>query len=130
MLEPAQGMVPRQVAKWLDSLDLAYQVRNMRRDLANGFIVAEILSRYYPKEVSIYTYDNGNNHARRRDNWEQIAKVLAHREFTLKPSEYEPIFNQAPEGAQAFLFKLYEFLTHKKVDPVFPDNAKDAKTKA
>ena len=35
-----------------------------------SFIIAEILSRYFPKDVSIYTYDNGNNSNKRRDNWE------------------------------------------------------------
>ena len=57
------------------------------------FIVAEILSRYYPKEVSIYTFDNGLNLNKRRDNWEQIARVLAKKGLTVKPLEYEPIFH-------------------------------------
>jgi len=48
--------LPRDVINWLDSLDLAYSVRNVRRDLANGFVVAEILSRYFPREVNIYTF--------------------------------------------------------------------------
>ena len=56
--------------KWLDSMDLSYQVRNLRRDIANGFIVAEILSRYCPKEVKIYTFDNGLKKDKRKDNWE------------------------------------------------------------
>lgn len=64
--------IPRQMIKWLDSLDLAYSIRNVRRDLANGFIVAEILSRYYPKEVTIYSFDNGLKKDKRKDNWEQI----------------------------------------------------------
>ena len=70
MIEPPSGFIPREIAKWLDSLDLAYQVRNFRRDLANGFIIAEILSRYYPKEVRIYTYYNDNHSSKRKDNWE------------------------------------------------------------
>lgn len=36
MIENPKGYFPREIAKWLDSLDLAYQVRNFRRDLANG----------------------------------------------------------------------------------------------
>lgn len=53
--------------------------------MQNGFIVAEILSRYYPKEVSIYSYDNGLKLAKKQDNWEQIAKLLAKKDFTLVP---------------------------------------------
>jgi len=68
---------------------------------------------------------------RRRDNWEQITKVLSKREYTIKSDEYEPIFNQAPDVAETFLFKLYEFLTHKKVDPVFVEaDNKNPKAKA
>jgi hypothetical protein len=38
--------------------------------LANGFLVAEILSRYFPKEINTYTFDNGLKREKRRDNWE------------------------------------------------------------
>ena len=42
IIENPQGPVPREIAKWLDSLDLAYEVRNFRRDLANGYLNKKI----------------------------------------------------------------------------------------
>ncbi len=65
--------LPREMLRWLNSLDLAYQVRNIRRDLANGFVAAEMLQRYYPKEVNIFTYYNGLNVLQKKDNWLRLA---------------------------------------------------------
>lgn len=108
--------IPRELIKWLDSLDLAYSVRNVRRDMANGFIVAEILSRFYPKEVNIYSFGNGLKKDQRKDNWEQISKLLSKKDFEVSVNDYEAIYNQAENAAYQFLCRLYEFLAHKKLN--------------
>jgi hypothetical protein len=66
--------MPREVLQWLDGLDLSYAVRNTKMDLANGFIIAEILTRKFPNELSILTFYNAQKKEKKIDNWQQIQK--------------------------------------------------------
>ena len=55
----------RDLIKWLQSLDLTIQIKNPKRDLSNGFAIAEIFSCYYPQDVETFSYENATGMARK-----------------------------------------------------------------
>ena len=63
-------VLPRDVMKWLQSMDLSVVcVRNVRRECSNGYVVAEIMSRYFPHNVSIHMFHNGTSLECKEKNW-------------------------------------------------------------
>lgn len=47
-----------------------------RRDLANGCVVAEILARYYPQDVSLHSFENVSSLPLKDANWHLLLKLF------------------------------------------------------
>mmetsp|Transcript_63777 Transcript_63777/g.114781 ORF Transcript_63777/g.114781 Transcript_63777/m.114781 type:complete len:872 (+) Transcript_63777:86-2701(+) len=110
--------LPREVLKWMQSLDLSYSVRNLKRDFCNGFLVAEIFSRYYPQDISMHTFENGLKAACKKDNWEQLFRFFKKKTLPLSRSDFEPVMESIEGAAIVFLIRIYTCLTKRTV-PVF-----------
>jgi len=63
--------LPREVLRWVQSLDLSFSVKNPRNDFCNGFLFAEMYSRFY-NDVDLLTFHNGTGKDSKNDNWYQL----------------------------------------------------------
>ncbi|DAZ98709.1 TPA: hypothetical protein N0F65_006741 [Lagenidium giganteum] len=110
----------RELLRWIQSLDLAYSIKNVKRDFANGFLVAEIMSRYYDKDISMHSYDNGIGLKVKKDNWDQLVKLfnrLPDLEPLTSKAELDAVIHCQNGAAVAFITKLYQCLTKRTIQP-------------
>ncbi len=46
------------------------------RDFANGFLVAEVLSKYFPDDVQMHSFENVTSIERKKSNWHLLKKFF------------------------------------------------------
>lgn len=112
---PDTPTMTREAFKWVQSLDLSHSVKNVRRDFENGFLVAEIFSRYFPQDVQMHGYANAVSSHYKNDNWKQI-KILCDKQGVELPRDLVEGTSKGIHGAAVSLIEyLYEMFTGKKV---------------
>ena len=116
--------LPREVLKWIQSLDLTYSVKNVKKDFNNGFLIAQILSRYFPEFVPMHTIDNGSSLEAKQNNWELIEKYIIKINLFLKNKNLPSITIKVPKDilidnkeneVLTFLIQLYGQVTKKEI---------------
>ncbi|XP_024391699.1 uncharacterized protein [Physcomitrium patens] len=101
-----------------DVHSLMYCMVSIGRDFSNGFLVAEIFSRYFPREIKMHSYDYGTKNEKKTDNWAQLQKFFKKISFMILKDEVETIVKcQTPDGAGPLLERMYKFLTLKRSKP-------------
>jgi hypothetical protein len=91
------------------------------RDFANGFLVAEILSRYFDRDIQMHSYDNGTAIRVRKDNWDQLSKFFRRQgimQDAAQPEDIDAIIHCENGAVVSFLNALYELLTKRTVQEV------------
>ncbi|KAG7328786.1 hypothetical protein KOW79_006960 [Hemibagrus wyckioides] len=113
-----RSRLPREVWKWLQSLELAISPRNIRRDFSNGCLVAEIFSWYFPEDFSLHSYHNGVSLGTKQSNWSQIEKVLVKRRISLMKESINGTIHCKPGAAEALIQEIYTLLTNRRIQTV------------
>ncbi|CAG9464206.1 unnamed protein product [Pedinophyceae sp. YPF-701] len=119
---PKPKALRREVLKWIQGLDLTHSVRDPRRDLANGFLVAEICTRYFPLDLKIASFSNGLSGPTKDNNWGQLQKFFARRGTPLPDGLVDATINREFGAANLLMEHLYEILTTKKLPEVVEDD--------
>eukprot|EP00392_Amoebophrya_sp_AT5.2_P000658 g659.t1 len=107
--------IPREVVKWIQGLAVTHTIKDAKFDLANGYLIAQLFQRYYPKEVNLFAFENGQSIHCRSNNWEMLFRMFKKVKFPTTREEFEEICHHVDDAAVLFLCKVYEFLTGKKV---------------
>ena len=109
------------------------------RDLQDGFLIAEIFSRYgslFKPKIQMHSFDHTRNQRRIRNNWEQLQLFFKKNELDTQEGFTKDIWIRIPprryikktdeeydednlgndfEQLKHFLIKIYKYLTNKKI---------------
>lgn len=125
-----QVVFDREVSRWLQCLDLTYSARDAQRCFSNGYLVAEILHRYYDKDFHLHSFSNGSSLDAKRDNWAQLLRILQKRNvMEVSRVEVERLICGDPSATCSFISALYELLTGRRLQagsPAHPPATKDS----
>uniref|UniRef100_A0A1A7XA86 Spermatogenesis-associated protein 4 n=1 Tax=Iconisemion striatum TaxID=60296 RepID=A0A1A7XA86_9TELE len=113
-----QTALPRDVVKWLQSLLLSVYPKNVRRDLSNGYLLAEIFSHYYPREFSLHLYDKGVSLSAKQKNWSQIQQFIKKHNLHLMKEAIDGTIHCKPGAAELLVQEVYTILTNQRATDV------------
>ena len=116
--------LPREILKWIQGLDLSYSVRDVRRltiiplinfrDLNNGFLIAEIYSRYKHYKISMHSFDNSQNSERRKNNWDLLEQFHKKNAIPYEPELVPRILENDFDALYDYMKGMFSYLTSKK----------------
>ena len=80
-LQPINDEQSREVYEWVDSFELSKIKRHIGRDFADGVLVGEIMSTFYPGMISLHSLLPKSSKKERLENWEFLRRKLTRKSF-------------------------------------------------
>jgi len=110
-----------------------FKPENLRHYLANGFVVAEVISRFFPAQVSTHSFDTAISSSAKKDNWAQLKKFFARYQEgsnILKQKEIDILIDptvgeKGNDTGISVLLAVYRFLFTCKLVPKLSEWSKN-----
>merc|ERR1711881_413083 len=112
---PRKSGLPREIFKWLQSLDLTFPVHNVRRDFSNGFLVGEIFCCYYPDKIEMHSYTNGTSLNTKLGNWALLKRFFERNEFNIPKEVIDGTIHCKQGAAELLVVFIYSILTKRPI---------------
>lgn len=112
--------LPRAVVKWIQGLDLTFQIDNPKWDFANGFLIAEIFSWYYPNDINMYSFNTGLSLDSKMTNWSLLKKFIIKRDLPIPLELADATMHNREGAAILFIENLYQILTNRPIQKAPP----------
>jgi hypothetical protein len=106
--------LPREIVRWLQTLDLPTTVRLPKRDLSNGYLFAEMCARYW-NGVELHSFENKLSKPNKEANWKVLRRYFAKNQFHVDDLLIQGVINCEESAAEQFLFQLYTALTKREI---------------
>lgn len=107
--------LPKDVFRWLQKLDLSFAVRDPKHDFNNGFLIGEIISRYFPKDINSRMLITGVSKKSKEANWAVIRKVIVKRQIPITQEQVEQMISGVSTPAIDIVLSLYSYFNGKPV---------------
>lgn len=112
---PNREPCPREIFKWLQSLDLAFPVHNVRRDFSNGYLVGEIFSNYYNGDIDLHSFNNGTSLQNKLGNWSLLQRFFIRQELNIPKDVVNGTIHCKQGAAELLVVYIYSILTKRVV---------------
>ena len=87
------------------------------RSFNNGFLIAEIFSRYFPSDIQMHSFENAENYKKKKDNWQQLQVFFERRKIPIIIKNTDSLILNENDVTLEFVRQIYTLLTERQLLP-------------
>ncbi|KAJ3373722.1 spermatogenesis-associated protein 4 [Kappamyces sp. JEL0680] len=87
--------------------------KNYRRDFSNGFLIGEILSKYYPLDIQMHSFDLGTGTNAKKNNWSILDRIFTKHKIPITRELSYQVSSSVPKATTIVLSLIHSHVHSK-----------------